>query len=90
MGRGARRRPKVAQNTSERTGMRPLGLRQQLLASFVACSPSRDRSSWRYRGQMGGREGEGEGEEWEGEKLPSVETVTIGSERIVWRDSWGN
>ena len=69
--KGARGRPKVVRNTSERVEMRPLGLQQQLLASFAACSPSRGRSSWKCRGPMGqkGREGEA--------KLPGVEVVTV-------------
>ena len=79
MERGARERWKGAQDTSGRVGMRPLDLRQQPLASFVAYSPSRDHSSWKCRGPTERRVKGGEGEM----RLLSVETVTVGSGRIV-------
>ena len=77
MERGARGRLRIAQNTSERVGRRPLDLRRQLLASFGACSPSRDRSSWRYRSPTGEEVKEGE------VKLLSVEATKVGWKRIV-------
>ena len=85
MERGAKGMQKVARNTSERIGMRPLDLRQQLLASFVACSPSQDHSSRRYRGLMERKAQEGEG----GMKLMSG-TVTVGLEQVVGEYSWEN
>ena len=83
MEKGARGRLKMVQNTSERIEMRPSGLQQQLLSSFAACLPSRDHSSWRYRGLMEQKAQEREGEV----KLTSVEVVTVGLELIFWEIS---
>lgn len=80
MKRGARGRVEVVRSTSELIGMRPLGQQQQQPALFVACSPSRDHSSGRYRGPMGQKAREREGEA----KRLSVAMMTVWLKPVVW------